>query len=522
MPVPTAAVVGSGVAATAVVQTLISRGWHVSVFEKGPDYAYPHTRQFRELVHYRYSDPRHTVSADLNTVTQSGDYRGRLTGERRMVVGGSATRWHAISLRMRPNDFRTRTLYGVGDDWPVSYDELEPYYCRAEALLGVSGTDADNPFAARRSQDYPLPPFELTPTDRRLAERLRHHGLFLHTTPQARTRRPHDGRPGCLNFGTCSHCPIGARYSPTVHLMRAIETGRCTVRSNASVRRIVAAPSGRVRGVVYRDNARGGDVEHAASVVILAAGTIESARLLLLSSTSHHPDGLGQRSGHVGRHLTFHHLWRGRLQYGERMNAGRLGPVTGQSHQFLDHRERGRYGAVQVDFSANDAGLDTEPSLGTTARAVVDARRQFAHSRGMLLQAEALADERRSVSLSKAVDRFGDPFAHVHYQLSDFDARTYDFARSLFDRFGAATRGERVAFQRLGEYDTGYHHMGTCRMAVGERDGVVDPFGRVHGTANCYVVGAAAFVGSSGAVNPTLTLVALALRTADRIAEQNG
>ena len=119
-----------------------------------------------------------------------------LNSERVMVVGGTATVWQAVTLRMLPQDFKTRTWYGYGEDWPLVYDDLEPYYCKAEALLGVSGTDADNPFAPRRSSPYPLPAFELSYDDAIFADRLRQHGIVLHTTPQARTRAAYGGRPG--------------------------------------------------------------------------------------------------------------------------------------------------------------------------------------------------------------------------------------------------------------------------------------------------------------------------------------
>jgi len=224
MHIKSVAIVGSGVAAAAITHLLVKKGYRVTIFEKGLEYPYPHATQFQELIHNLYSNPVYELPTDLNTVTVSGAYTGLFDDERAMVVGGSATHWGAITLRMHPQDFQTRTLFQYGNDWPISYNDIEPYYCRAEALLGVSGTDVDNPYAPRRSKPFPLPPFPLGHADRLFAAKLREKGIVLHTTPQARTRLPYDGRPACANFGTCNVCPIGARYSPNHHLIQAVAT----------------------------------------------------------------------------------------------------------------------------------------------------------------------------------------------------------------------------------------------------------------------------------------------------------
>jgi glucose dehydrogenase len=178
------------------------------------------------------------------------------------------------------------------------------------------------------------------------------HGIVLHTTPQARTRAAYEARPGCMNFGTCRVCPIGARYSPNYHLLRAIETGHCRVHSNTSVRRLVVDATGRARALVYQGNDDGTAREHGAKVIIIAAGTLESARLLLLSGSERHPDGLGNDGGHVGQHLTLHHLWSGSLHYKEHFQPSRFGGYTARSHQFLDPPSRGKHGGVVIDCSS--------------------------------------------------------------------------------------------------------------------------------------------------------------------------
>jgi len=520
----TVAIVGSGIVGTTIAYHLAKRGYDVEIFEKGPEYPYPHGAQFREKILYSYDNPSYRLPNDLQNLTRSGDYRPDPNQERLMVVGGSATVWQAITLRMRPKDFKTRSLYGYGEDWPLTYDDLEPYYCKAEAFLGVSGTDADNPFAPRRSKPYPLPPFQLSYDDAIFAGRLRQHGLLLHTTPQARTRAAYEERSGCMNFGTCRVCPIGARYSPNYHLLQAIKTGRCKVHSNTSVRRLLVDKAGRARAVVYQGNDEAKEKEHSSKVIIVAGGAIESARLLLLSKSERHPNGLGNEGGHVGKHLIFHHLWSGDLHYKDDFQPGRFGGYSGQSHQFLDPPDRGKHGGVLVQFSSQVFSnnvmfynqLPDETRTGSEVVEFLNARRSW---RTTVLQGESLPSPQKYVTTSEQRDRYGDPYAHVHYETTAFDHATYRFARELFDRLAANTGADEAKFVGPHSFTSGHHHMGTCRMGQSVRDSVVNEFGQIHGTDNLFVLGGSNFV-SPGAVNPTLTMVAVAIRAAEYMLDQ--
>lgn len=512
------AVVGSGIVGTAIAYQLTKRGHDVVLFEKGPEYPYPHTTQFQERMLYNYENPAYRLPADLKNLTLSGDYQYNLDSERPMVVGGCATEWLAETLRMRPQDFKTQTRYGYGGDWPLAYEDLEADYCEAEHLLGVSGTDADNPFAPPRSRPYPLPPFELSADDRILAERLREYGIVLHTTPQARTRLPYEQRPACMNHGTCSWCPIGARYSPNYHLALAMKTGLCRLHTNTSVRRILFDESGRARALVYRPNDATTDSEHSAEVIVIAAGAIESARLLLLSTGARHPDGL-RPGGHLGRHLVFHHFWMNQLHYGGAFFPGSVGAATARCHQFLDPGGRGRHGGIKVEFSSDEYFMPGEPLETKTGPEIVEALTEMRHWRVLSLHAESAPSARKFVTLSEKRDRFGDAFAHVQYECADFDHETYQFGQQLVDKFAAGTGADGVQRGGVYTYSSAAHHMGTCRMGVDARDSVVDRFGKVHGSPNLFVIGGSNFVGSS-ALQPTLTMVALAIRGARHMADQ--
>jgi len=501
---------------------LTRNGYQVDIFEKGPGYPYPPSTRFQEEILYGYENPAYRLQPDLQNLTVSGDYPGDLDKERALRVGGTATHWGAETPRMHPGDFATRSRYGFGDDWALTYDDLEPYYCEAERLLGVSGTDADNPFAPRRSRPYPLPPFELTDDDRFFAERLHEHGIVLHTTPQARTRHPYEQRPACMNFGACEVCPIGARYHPNYHLGQIVATGLCRLHANTSVRRLIADKAGRVRGLVYQPNDALKERELGANVIIVAAGAIESARLLLLSSLDRHSDGI-QFGPHLGQNLMLHHAWYGRFRYKDALSPKSLGPQTGTSHQFLDPPGRGRHGGIKVNFSDDFSVSQNNPPIENaeeaTSTEIVERFREMRHWRTIGLQGETTPSPRKFVTLSQLHDRFGDPFAHVHYESTEFDHETYRFARQVFGKFAAGTNAQHKELQRFEYYLSNAHHMGTCRMGPDLRDGVVDRFGRVHGTPNLFVIGGSCFA-SSGALQPTLTMVALAVRSSVHIIHQ--
>jgi choline dehydrogenase-like flavoprotein len=296
------------------------------------------------------------------------------------------------------------------------------------------------------------------------------------------------------------------------------------VHTNTSVRRLVVDRAGRARALVYQPNDETAEREHSAKVIIVAAGALESARLLLLSASHRHPDGLGNDGGHVGKHLTFHHLWSGQLRYKDHLHPGRFGGYTGQSHQFLDPPNRGKHGGVVIQFSSqffsNRVTFSNDvPEELQTGSEVVEFLNAQRYWRFIVLQAESTPSPQKYVTRSAQRDRYGDPYAHVHYEITAFDYETYGLARELFDRFMASTGADEAKFASAKDFTSGHHHMGTCRMGYGVSDSVVDQFGKLHGTPNLFVVGGSNFV-SPSAVNPTLTMVALAIRTTEYIVDQ--
>jgi len=214
-------------------------------------------------------------------------------------------------------------------------------------------------------------------------------------------------------------------------------------------------------------------------------------------------------------------VWSGHLHYRDKLYPGRVGFWTGQSQQFTDPPTRGRHGGVKIEFSSRPSLTHIKAAgLAATAEEALALFEPTRRCRHISLHAESAPSDQKYVTLSKERDRFGDPCAHVQYASSDFDRRTYEYSKGLFERVAKATDAVVAGFSDWLDFSTLNHYMATCRMGKGPEDGVVDAWSRVHGSPNLYVVGLGNIVGAAGAANPALTGTALALRAADAIAAQ--
>lgn len=520
------AIVGGGITGITLAYHLVKAGHVVDLFENGPPTPYPHMPQFEaeQLYANKFAGPI-SFPPDLPTgikgIRQIGDYQRAIDEERVMCVGGQATRWFGITPRLQRESFRPKTLHGFGADWPLSYEDLEPYYCLAESHMAISGSNDDNPFAAPRSKPYPLPPFELSYQDLILAEKLRAAGILTHTTPQARVRHDFDGRPQCQNYGACETCPVGARYSPNHHLQLIEDSGLLRVHTNSLVRRVIVE-NGRAVGILYHPEHGPAGQEHRADIVIVAAGAIESARLLLLSKAGGiHSDGVGNASGQVGRNFGMHHVFWGEMTFDDPVMPGRAGPPTLLSHQFTEPEGRREHGGMSIEifdgypYRSIDI-IGAKPALN--GKSALTALRPVLNKRTLTLNAETIPGPDKYIDLSGPHDRFGDPFAAMTYKLNDFDHATYQQAGKIAERIATAV-GATAWMPPIGQFWSGHHHLGTCRMGQDMRDSVVDSFGAVHETPGLYICGGSTFT-TVTPLQPTLTMVALAIRSARRITEE--
>jgi glucose dehydrogenase len=509
-------IVGAGAAGGVMAWELARRGIQVVVLESGPRHDFArradYTRRF-----VRGENPWETPLAELDRYTTGGRIPYQLEWRRARGVGGSTLHWEGYTLRFHASDFRLRTLYGIAGDWPITYEELEPFYGASEKALGVAGT-ADDPWASYRSATFPLPPFALSYSDGLFTGACRSLGITLHHLPQARNSVAYGGRSQCQACGTCHACPTGAKASVDLtHIPQAEATGNARVLTNMNVLRFEVERSGRVSGVVYAGHDRQ-ERRLSATLFVLAAGAVETTRLLLLSASSQFPSGLANRSGTVGKYFMSQPVIdvTGRVKH--KVYPYRTGFSTAMTRQFAVNRDRSKRGGFLLEF-LNSAG--PTPSLiaqasGRWGEALrIHVQQEFGHTLGIRIYCEQLPDPGNSISLNPQVkDYFGSPVPHITYDLGGYERATIHEAKEVAGRILQAMGAGSIA---AGDPSPSGHQIGVHRMGTDPRTSVVDANLRTHDVPNLYLVGSGCFVTASSSP-PTLTIVALAIRAADHIA----
>jgi glucose dehydrogenase len=479
------AVVGAGVCGLLVARELAAAGREVTILERGA--WRPHAQQLRDGRHAGTgpgAQPNHEPAPGQRDYPWTYVYG----------VGGSTLAWAGVAPRFAPSDFTLRSDHSVGRDWPVSYDELAPFYHAAETALGVAGPDG---------ADEPHP---LSPVDTLLAE----HLLPFRPLPQARPSRAIGGRPPCEGRAACELCPTDARYTGlhTLRDARLDERASVDLRAGTAVARLRTA-AGRVTAIeAIRSD--GTPVELAPRTVVLAANGLENAALLLRSGLDG-PD--------VGRWL-FDHAHRIVELELDRPAGNGYGatPATGISYAYAENPERATRGDVLVLplTSGVHVGGELADALagGLHGRALrAEVARRFERTLVLDTVGEDLPRADRFLELSPRRDALGLPLNRISYPPdSEYLERSHrvvadDLVRRL------APLGARL--RRTLPHSGGAHSLGTCFM--GESDGVVDPQLRHHRLENLYVAGGSAFP-SYGAAHPTLTIAALAIRLGRHLA----
>ena len=525
-------IVGAGIAGTLVGYRLASAGRDVLILEAGP-----WVDRAEALRAYRSNPiktpdapypsqpyaPRPTV-LDLRDgyYVQDGPATFGSTYERR--VGGTTWHWQGTAMRFVPNDFRLRTLYGVGHDWPIDYDELEPWYVEAEREIGVAG-DPEDDLDSPRSAPYPLPPIPASYVDRRIDAVLRPLGMRVRLSPHARNSIPFQDRPPCCGSNTCVPiCPVGAKYDASVHARLAQRVG-ARILDQAIAHRIDVDAEGRTTAVAFK---RPDGSEHKAvgRQFVIAAHGVETPRLLLMSRSDRLPDGVANSSGQVGRNLMDHPVQVSLALARDPVYPYRgPGEISGIEHM-RDGAFRSRHGAFRMPIG-NDGwsfGGETIVALAETFIAEGKRGRELraaladAGLRQVRLAAllEQLPDPDNRVTLAEERDALGLPRPKLTYAIDDSVLSARDEARRLADLvFDGLDATRRIHVDSL--FGAG-HIMGTYRMGTDPVTSVADPFGRTHDHPNLFLVGSGVFP-TGATANPTLTLAALALRTAAEMIE---
>lgn len=507
--------IGAGLAGGLVAYELARRGISVVVLEAGPRYD-PRDRPAALARLMEAGERPWKLEADRDGFTNAGPVAYPLNDFRVKGVGGTTLHWTAYAVRLHETDFRMRELYGIGDDWPIRYADLEPWYGLAEESLGVAGV-GDNPFASARSKPYPLPPFPPSYADRVLTRGCTALDIRVHGAPFARNSVAYQGRPICEAYGVCaSHniCPIHAQYTAEVHLDLAVQSGRVTVRPDAPVLRINTDAGGRVRSVLYAGSG-GAIVEQRARHFVLAAHAVESARLLLLSETTRFPHGLANGSGMVGRNFMEHPFWYATGRIRENVAPYRIGFHTTETHQFCSPEGRADEGAHRIAFlnqvGPKPATLALESGLWGDALAK-EVRENFGHQVGMHAFVEQLPDARNTVTLDPRMrDRFGNAVPRLTYDIRNYERDAGRRARQTMRRILEASGAHEIDLHEGEPQRFCGHQIGTCRMGRDPARSVVNADLRAHDVDNLSIVGSGAFV-TAGPLNPSLTIAALAIR----------
>lgn len=446
--------------------------------------------------------------------------RGRHMGPT-MYLGGQATHWNAQTPRFTPEDFRLRSTYGYGRDWPISYQDLEPYYADAERRLGVSGESDGGP----RSTPFPMPPVPESIDLRVIREWAARAGVSLHAAPYAKNSRPYDGRPACVRCDTCYVCPTGAKYSPDFTLRALEEAGRLELLPDVVARRLEVGEGRRVvrAEAVQTDSDEPLLLE--SQYFVVASGFPLAPHLLARSATSDFPHGLANSSGTLGRFIQGHPVVIASLEIPDRL----FGWVHEQNRLMTRKFMREPVGPenVRFDLSAMAAphlpylrDRDGQVQLGDELVADWKAR-----SRHGVVQLRALIDvyfdgESRIVDDPDWAFPWGDPLPKPVYVYGDeAEARRAAGGREVQRLMGELVKeaGGEVRFV-LGP-KSHPHRGGGCRMGDDPATSVCDSFGRCHDHGNLFVAGAPLLV-TGGCTNTTLTFAALALRTGEELARE--
>jgi choline dehydrogenase-like flavoprotein len=554
-------IIGSGAGGGMAAKVLTEAGADVVMLEAGPMWD---TRRDSRMLAWPYDSPRRGAAtparqfgefnASLGGWTLDGEPYTTAGGDqffwfRSRMLGGRTNHWGRISLRYGPDDFRRKTLDGLGDDWPITYDDLKPYYDKVDTLVGVFGSaeglpnEPDGLFQpAPRPRCYEL-------LIKQAADRLK---ITCIASRLSILTQPLNGRPACHYCGQCGRgCASHANFStPSVLLPPALATKRLTILTGAMAREVTVDASGLADGVAYVDTATGRENHVRARIVVLAASACESARLLLNSKSSRFPQGLANSSGVVGRYLTD--------STGTSMSGFIPAMMNGVPHNedgasgshlympwWLDNRSldfpRGYH--IELGGGRRMPGFGVMSNIqryigtnrdGRTIRGggygkalKDDYRRFYGATVGFAGRGEMIPNPESYCEIDPTVvDKWGIPVLRFHFKWSDHEYRQVRHMHETFRAIIVEMGGTPLA--PMPTADEGYgiepggriiHEIGVVRMGTHPETSALNAFCQAHDARNVFVADGAPFV-SQPDKNPTWTILALAMRTSEFIVQQ--
>ena len=534
-----AVVVGAGAAGGIVAKELATAGLSVVLLERGRWYTANDCRK-DDLRNQRTTvlgngfgpeddgNPRVWVNprGEATTVLPSeGSYQNNAA-----CVGGGTLSYGAMAWRFLPQDFRMRSTYGVPagsslEDWPITYDDLEPFYEKAEYEIGVSGDYSGTPLHSPRKRPLPMPPLPpnreftiLEPAAKRL-------GLHPFHLPMLRNSVPYNGRGPCMRCRWCVGfaCEVDAKNgSQNTVIPTALATGNCELRTRCMAKEILTDDRGRARGVAYFDE-RGRLQEQLADMVIVSACAIESARLLLQSKSRLFPQGLGNRYDQVGRNLQGHH-YTGAVGFFETETYDDVGPGASIGVMDYNHGTPGLCGGgllanefIRLPIHMLDRMPPGTPRWGLAHK---QAMRQYRRQSIVIMgPTQQIPTAEARVVLDPVVkDKWGMPVARIQ---GNVHPHTFEIGDVQAQRAAAWLREAGATSTSLMNWhaevvEAGQHQAGTCRMGDDPRSSVVNRECRLHDVDNVFVIDGSVHVTNSG-FNPVLTIMAMAYYASDAL-----
>jgi choline dehydrogenase-like flavoprotein len=556
-------IVGSGAGGGMAAYTLANAGVKVVLLEAGP--MYDPAKNVTQLK-FPYESPRrgagnHRPFGDFDAAYGGWEIEGepytqkngtKFDWFRSRMLGGRTNHWGRISLRFGPNDFKHKSIDGLGDDWPIGYNDVSPYYDKVDKLIGVFGTKEG---IYNEPDGIFLPPPKPRLHELMIKDAATSAGVpVIPSRLSMLTQKINDERGVCFYCSQCSRgCTVYADFSSSSVLVKpAIKTGNVDVIANAMAREVLTNEKGDATGVSYVSKDDMQEYQVSARVVILAASAGESARLLLNSKSAAHPNGLANSSNVVGKYL---HDSTGVAMGGvlpklfnrKRYNEDGVGGMHVYSPWWLDNKKLdfprgyhieywGGMGMPSYGFGFGIQNLNgkypgpdgkTKPAGGYGASLKADYRYYYGATFGMAGRGEAIAREDNYCEIDpNVVDKYGIPVLRFHYKWSDYEIKQAKHMQDTFQEIihklgGDITWGIKGAEENYGLETPGriIHEVGTVRMGSDKKKSALNGFNQAHDCKNLFVVDGGPFV-SQADKNPTWTILALSMRASEYIIEE--